>query len=164
MVSSKARSVYQKTEAQADIDPVKLIHLMYERALIHLELAEKAIKEKNPRARGENLGKAIAIVTELLASVKEGDDSEVAGFLRGLYTAILVELPKVSTNNDLIILRRAHGYIAKLKEIWEQGVMSRHGSPKEAHHDNEEQLREVAGLGKPPSDLTHEKRSVSVAI
>lgn len=163
MVSSKVRSVYQQNEVQADVDPVKLIHLLFERALVHLEFAEKAIRENNPKSRGENLGKVIAIVTELLASVKEGDDSEVAGFLRGLYMAILQELPKVSMSNDLTVLLRTHGYIAKLKDIWEQGVMSRHGCDKDVR-TNDDELSSAVDGGPSHSETNHEKRSVSVAI
>ncbi|OGR08130.1 MAG: flagellar export chaperone FliS [Deltaproteobacteria bacterium RIFOXYD12_FULL_50_9] len=160
MVSSKARNTYQHTEAQAEIDPAKLIHLLYERALLHLELAEKAIREDNPKNRGENLGKGIAIVTELLASVKEGDDSEVADFLSGLYKAILVELPKVSMTNDLAILQRAHSYIAKLKEIWEQSVMPKTGNKKyEASSGETADLRQY-----PLGSVASERSGVSVSI
>ena len=59
--------------------------------------------------------------------MKEDDDSEAAAFLRGLYGAILTELPKVAVNNDAEILRRAKGYIARLKEIWEETAMREQG-------------------------------------
>lgn len=123
MVSSKVRNAYRQTESQAKIHPVKLIHLMYERVLTHLDLAQEAVKTKDPRGRGENLGKVIAIITELNASIRTEDDSEAAQFLRGLYAAILVELPKVSISNDLQILQKTHGYMKRLKEIWEETAM-----------------------------------------
>lgn len=97
---------------------------MYERTLVHLDMAIIGIENKNPQMRGENLGKAIAIITELNASVKEDDDSEVALFLRGLYNAILVELPKAAVNNDEQILRQTISYIRRLKEIWEETAMA----------------------------------------
>ena len=127
MYSSRMRKAYNQTEAQTNIHPVKLIHLLYERALTHLEFARDAIKDGNPKKRGENIGKTIAIITELNASVDEKDESEAAGILRGLYGAILVELPKVALEGDLNILRRAYNYIAKLKEIWEQTAMQEEG-------------------------------------
>jgi flagellar protein FliS len=123
MVMKNVRDAYQKTEAQSRIHPVKLIHLLYSRVLTHLELAEEAILKNEPRKRGENLGKAIAIVAELHASVDPEDTSEAAAFLRGLYEAILGELPKVGASKDVEVLRRAHGYLARLKEIWEQEAM-----------------------------------------
>ena len=124
MNSVKVRNAYRKAESQAKIHPVKLIHLMYDRILTHLELAEDGISGNDPKMRGENLGKAIALVTELYASIKEDDITEAAQFLRGLYNAILIELPKVSVSGDVQILRQTHIYITRLKEIWEQTAMA----------------------------------------
>ena len=120
-------NAYRKSEKQATIHPVKLIHMLYERVLTHLEHTELGIKENDPRKRGENLGKAIAIVTELNASVKQDDDSEATRFLKVLYTAILMELPKVSIAGDVKILQRSHAYLKELKQIWEQTAMREHG-------------------------------------
>lgn len=124
MNSAKARNAYRQSEVQSKIHPVKLIHLMYERTLVHLDMAIVGIENKNPQLKGENLGKAIAIITELNASVKEHDESEAALFLRGLYNAILMELPKAAVNNDAQVLRQTVTYINRLKEIWEETAMA----------------------------------------
>ena len=124
MNSAQARNAYRQSESQSKIHPVKLIHLMYERTLVHLDRAIIGIEKNNPQLRGENLGKAIAIIAELNASVKEDDNSEVALFLRGLYNAILVELPKAGANNDAQIVRQTVNYITRLKEIWEETAMA----------------------------------------
>ena len=123
MNTAKVRSAYQKSEAQSQIHPVKLIHLLYERVLVHLELAEQGIAANDIKARGENLSKAIAIISELNASIKDADDSEVAGFLRSLYSAILLELPKASISNDVEIVRCSRRYMQRLLEIWESTAM-----------------------------------------
>lgn len=127
MVARQVLNAYRKTEVQADIHPVKLIHMLYERVLTHLEQAELGIRESDPKKRGENLGRAIAIITELNASIKQEDDSEAAQFLRGIYGAILVELPKVSVYGDVKILRRSYSYLEELKGIWEQTAMREEG-------------------------------------
>lgn len=101
----------------------QLIHALFKAALERLRLAKEGIEEKNIQKRGENLSKAIAIVTELNASVDTTMTDESTLFLRGLYAAILAELPKVSLTNDVTIITRSHGYISKLKEIWETQVM-----------------------------------------
>jgi flagellar protein FliS len=102
----------------------QLIHTLYKAALERLNLAKEGIKENNVQKRGENLSKAIAIVSELNASVDATMTDESTVFLRGLYAAILAELPKVSLTNDVTILERSHGYLSKLKEIWETQVMA----------------------------------------
>lgn len=127
MVTNQVVNAYRKSSKHASIHPVKLIHMMYERVLTHFEHAEAGVKEGDPKKRGENLGKAIAIITELNASVKHDDGSEAARFLRGLYNSILVELPKVSVSGDIRTLRQAHQYIAELKKIWEETAMSENG-------------------------------------
>lgn len=123
MVGQKALDAYRTTEKQGEISPVKLIHMLYERVLVHLTLAEEGIREQTSKKRGENLGKAIAIITELQASIKSEDHSEAALFLRGLYGAILAELPKVSISQDVQVLRQARSYLERLKQIWEETAM-----------------------------------------
>lgn len=127
MVMRNGIDAYRKTEKQAEIHPVKLIHMLYERVLAHLEEAEHGIVKKDPKMRGENLSKSIAIITELNASLKPDDESEAAQFLRGLYMAILVELPKVSVSGDVQILRQTHRYMRQLKTVWEQTAMKENG-------------------------------------
>ena len=123
MVGQKVLNAYRTMEKQAEIHPVKLIHMLYERVLVHLKLAEEGIREETPKKRGENLGKAIAIITELQASIKSEDHSEAAQFLRGMYGAILMELPRVSVSQDVKILRQAGTYLERLKQIWEETAM-----------------------------------------
>lgn len=120
MNSMQACLAYRQVGVKAKIHPVKLIAMMYERVLLHLQMAEEGIKENKPQKRGEHLGKSIAIITELYSSVKEGDETDAAEFLRGLYSSILLELPKVSISNDIGILEQTIRYIKRLKDIWEQ--------------------------------------------
>jgi flagellar secretion chaperone FliS len=124
MIPAQARDAYRRSETQGrNISPEKLIHLLYERALKHLHYAGEGMGEKNPRKRGEHLGKAIAFVTELNASLDLEKGGEAAIFLRGLYQAILVELSKVSVTNDVEVIKRTCRYLQRLKDIWEQTVM-----------------------------------------
>jgi flagellar protein FliS len=103
--------------------PEQLILLLYKGALDRIELTRQAIKENDIQKRGENLGKVIAIVSELNASLNPEMEDEGTRFLRGLYAAILAELPKVSVTNDITILERTASYLGKLKEIWQTDVM-----------------------------------------
>jgi flagellar protein FliS len=107
------------------MDPEQLILMLFRGALDRIRLAGEGIMENNIQKRGENLSKAIAIVSELNSSVDTTMNDENTQFLRGLYSAILTELPKVSLTNDMEILRRTHAYISKLKEIWETDVMGK---------------------------------------
>jgi len=109
------------------MDPKRLILMLYDGALKHMRIAKEGVDEGNIQKRGENLGRAIAIVSELNACLDTSIEDESVEFLRGLYAAILTELPKVSIKNDVQILDRSYSYISKLKEIWEKDVM---GTPE----------------------------------
>lgn len=105
--------------------PEQLILLLYKGAIDRLKLTMEGIEEKNIKKKGENLSKVIAIVSELNASVDTKMNDESTLFLRGLYNSILMELPKVSFNNDIEILKQTEAYISKLKKIWETDVMAK---------------------------------------
>lgn len=107
------------------MEPEELILLLFNGALTRLRLAREGIKEKDIQKKGENLSKAIAVISELNASVDSTMTDESTRFLRGIYTAILTELPKATLNNDLKILDRSEAYISRLKEIWETNVMAK---------------------------------------
>ena len=107
------------------MDPEQLILLLYKGALSRLKLAREGINERDVKKKGENLSKAIAIISELNASVDSKMEDESTQFLRGLYTAILNELPKVTLNDDLAILKQTEKYISELKDIWEKDVMAK---------------------------------------
>lgn len=168
MHTAKARSAYQTSEAQAQIHPVKLIHLLYERVLVHLEFAEKGTIAKNVKERGENLSKAIAIISELNASIKDGDDSDAAGFLRGLYSAILLELPKVGITGDVEIIRQSYRYLNQLREIWESTAMMEAGLSKTPQdRGGEQNTAETAptspGGGEPPGSRPNKFKTMDAA-
>ena len=105
--------------------PEQLILLLYKGALERIALTRKAIEENDIRKRGENVSRVIAIVAELNAAVDPEMQDEGTRFLRGLYTAILAELPKVSMSNDTAVLDRTEKYLTRLKAIWENDVMGK---------------------------------------
>lgn len=129
---SQATVAYKTTNVMTT-DPNKLILMLYEGGIKFLLLTRKGILEKNKVVRGENLHKVLGIVTELLSSV-EGD-TEQAVFLRGLYNAMLIELAKVNLTNDLKIIELSIKYLAQLKNIWEQEVMTKAAHAQQVQSD-----------------------------
>ncbi|MBF0389467.1 MAG: flagellar export chaperone FliS [Desulfamplus sp.] len=111
------------------MSPEQLILMLYKGALFKLQLVKQGIEENNIQKRGENLSKVISIIAELNASINPDIADESTNFLRGLYSAILIELPKVSLTNDIEIVNRTERYISKLKDIWENDVMGKKAAP-----------------------------------
>ena len=104
-------------------DPFKLILLLYDACLKHLFLTRDAMKEGDIKARGEHLGKAIQIISELINSLSDDHEDEAVSFLHGLYMAIIKELGKVSVTNDITTVELSIKYVAQLRHIWKEHVM-----------------------------------------
>jgi len=124
MAASTGYDMYRNSHFKG-MDPKNLILMLYDGAIKHIRLAKEGIKENNIPKRGENLGRAISIISELNASLDPDIRDDAIEFLRGLYAAILVELPKVSISNDTEILRRAETYMEQLRSIWKTNVMAK---------------------------------------
>jgi len=146
------------------MSPEQLILLLYKAALDRIQKAKEGIQENNIQKRGENLSKAIAIISELNASVDPNMTDESTQFLRGLYASILAELPKVSITNDTEILRRSYDYIAGLKDIWEKDVMGKEktNSQKPALKTVKPAMRPMNGNSYPGATGPTSFRSFSV--
>jgi len=123
MVHGNALNSYYKAQVYDEIDPNRLILMLYEGAIKRIKLAMEGLKNDNPKLRGENLGKAIAIVAELNACLDKNIQTEEITFLKSLYAKMLIELPKVSVTHDIKTLDRAEKYLTELKRIWETTVM-----------------------------------------
>ncbi len=122
MALSTRYETYRQSHYEG-MDPKRLILMLYDGALQHIRLAREAIQTGNVQKRGESLSKVIAIVSELNASLDSRYQDEPIRFLRGLYAAILTEMPKVSLTNDITILDRTEAYVEQLKTIWTSTVM-----------------------------------------
>lgn len=136
MIPEHARNTYRSVEAMAEPPrPAKLVHMLFERCLVHLKMAGEGVLENDARKRGESLGKVVDIIAGLNGSLNMEQGKDAAVFLRGLYESILLELPKVAITNDIEILKRAYRYVKKLKEVWEQTALKESGQEDVAGHD-----------------------------
>lgn len=128
------------------MSPEHLILLLYKGALDHINRAIDGVNENNPKKRGEHVSKVISIISELNSSLDTTVKDESIDFLSGLYNAILLELPKVSLNNDVKILMLTRRYITQLKTIWENDVMK---SPAKAAREAAAPSAQPAGPRRP---------------
>lgn len=120
-MNKQAVKAYKSTQVMTT-DPYKLILMLYDACIKNLFHARDAVAENNRVRRGETLSKAIDILSELFSSVQ--GETEQAKFLRGIYTAMMLELPKVNLTNDIKTLDLAIKYVAQLRSIWKEQVMA----------------------------------------
>jgi flagellar protein FliS len=127
-----ALSSYQKVQVSSEINPQKLILMLYDGAIKRISFAREGVIKKDPKQRGENLSKAIAIISELNASLRNIEGEEIS-FLRSLFLVMMQELCKVSLTNDVQTLDRANKYLMELKRIWETSVMGQKETAKSSN-------------------------------
>ncbi len=130
---NRCATTYQNTNITTT-DPNRLITMLYDAAIKNLLLAREGILKKDVTMRGEHLGKAISIITELLSSVQGDPEEEAVAFLRGLYSSMLKELIKVNIHNKTKPVELSIKYIAQLKDIWQKQVIQ--GSEKNRQEKN----------------------------
>ena len=131
MVYGNALQSYQKAQVSGEADPQKLILMLYEAGIKRLHMAKDGMESDDIKKRGENIGKVIAIISELNASLDENIQTEEINFLRSLYMTMMTELTKVSLTNDIVTVDRAIRYLKELKRIWETSVMKHPPSVKQ---------------------------------
>ncbi len=154
MSSATNMNIYLNNHYEG-MTPEKLIQMLYRGALRNLSLAREGINENNPRKRGEHLSKTIAIVSELYSSLNPEMTDESTQFLRGLYSNMLVELPKISISNDIKTLDLAYSYLERLDQIWKQEVMGKNHvkqfseTESNEHDRNKNTKKKIKKIGNP---------------
>ncbi|MDY0164400.1 flagellar export chaperone FliS [Desulfobotulus sp.] len=151
MSAATAYKTYQSNHFDG-MDPRRLILMLYDGALRFLKGAREGALENNPQKRGENLGRAIAIIGELQASLNPNMNDDATEFLRGLYTSILTELPKASLNNNVKPIEQTERYIAQLRKIWAEQVMALPAAETNAVKTTLNQQPAAAPAAKAPAD------------
>ena len=134
----QALSAYKKSAVNTIQDPQRLIKMLFEKAIVELNLAKDSFHE--PRRLSQHLGKVIAIVGELQSGLNFEKGGEAAQFLYGLYGAMIRELSKVdgSDEGQVGTLDLAQRYLAELKRIWAEQVL--HQTPPEEKKGAEAQV------------------------
>ncbi len=95
-----------------------LIPLMYEHLLAHLRRAKIQIEQKDLEGKGESIGRATTIVTELLATLDMERGGEIANRLAALYTFFSSELLRIGKTLDLKSLEKITVMVSDLHESW----------------------------------------------
>lgn len=155
-----ALSSYQKVQVSSEVNPQKLILMLYDGAIKRIHFAREGVINKDPKQRGENLSKAIAIISELNASLHNIEDESIS-FLRSLFLAMMQELCKVSVTNDIQTLDRANKYLMELKRIWETSVMGL-GSTAQNTNFNTAQKKEVSSMSYSGYEKLGQKTSIAI--
>lgn len=95
--------------------PERLVLLLFDHLVVHLHRVRIAIDGNDIAVRTTSLGKARAIVSELLATLDFERGGRIAADLSGLYTFLLSEMLDVGVNRDVRKVQRLSDIVETLR-------------------------------------------------
>ena len=116
---SFALAQYRSTKT-ATASPVRVLVQLYEAAIRFLHEGADAIEAKDYKTKGERLGKAHRIVTELQASLDEQHAPELCQQLSALYDFCLSRISHGNAKLDAAAVREAAKILSELHAGWRE--------------------------------------------
>lgn len=108
-------AAYQRESILTE-SPVGLVVKVYQGALTSLERARRAAAAGDANTFRSQLGKASALVSELLGALDHEHGGEIAERLSALYEFILTQLLRPTSTPDVVPVERAERLLSTLKE------------------------------------------------
>ena len=112
---------YQNTQVTT-ATPEKILIMLYDGAIKFTLLAQERMKQKDLAGKGLYIGKAMAIVNELMATLNHEIGGTVAVDLERLYVYLINEFTSANINNELVPLENAHKILVMLRDTWKDAT------------------------------------------
>jgi len=122
MNASQALNAYRSVGAHGavtDASPHRLVNMLFEGAMDRVATARGAMERGDQQTQGEALGKAIAIIDNLRASLDLQQGGELAQRLRDLYDYMETRLLTAGQERDVDALSEVHGLLGEIRAGWE---------------------------------------------
>lgn len=113
----------------ATTDKVQIVLMLYDGALNHLKMAKRRIEIGDILSKGQHLGKATLIITELSNVLDMEKGGEISGNLRNLYNYVLQRLLFANSNNSIEAIEDAERIISTLRDGWKEMMKEIKQSP-----------------------------------
>lgn len=98
--------------------PAKLLLMAYDGAIRFCRIGGEKMRECKLDEQNTNINKAIAVVCELLSTLKEEHNPPLVARLRSLYTYVIEKLAHANLNQDEAALNEATKILTDLREAW----------------------------------------------
>jgi flagellar protein FliS len=120
MAVSNPYQAYQENSVLT-ASPGDLTLMLYNGCLKFLNLAKKAIEEKNITEKNTNLQKAQNIINELMVTLNM--DIEISKQMMALYDFVRIKLIEANVKNDLAALEEAESIMIEFRDTWKEVIM-----------------------------------------
>jgi flagellar protein FliS len=124
--AQQALKSYQTVGAHTQVaaaDPYRLVQLMLANVAERLAAAHGHMERGEIARKGEQISKAIAVLSALDSSLNFELGGEIAANLHSLYEYMVVRLAKANADNDLAGLDEVAGLARNIKDGWD-GIAS----------------------------------------
>jgi flagellar secretion chaperone FliS len=120
--NQQALRSYQSIGAHAQVtaaDPYRLVQLLLANVIDRLAAARGHMERRETARKGEQISKAIAVLTALDSSLNMEQGGEIADNLRRLYEYMSLRLVKANLEDDASGLDEVLGLVRNIKEGWD---------------------------------------------
>ncbi len=100
----------------------RILLMLYEGAVKFARFAKNGIEKNNPKIKGENISKMMAILTELDCALDRESGEVLADNLSGLYRYMMDRLTFANIKNNMGALDEVERLLLELKEAFEEGA------------------------------------------
>jgi flagellar protein FliS len=119
MTFHRAIDMYRHVEVET-AHPLKLVIMAYKEAVAAIDRAMAALEGKDYRGKSQEIQKAMALISELLAALDMERGGELAMSLSSLYAYFLKRLLAGDVKKDMKALMEVRVHLAGLQESWEK--------------------------------------------
>lgn len=119
---------YKRQDIQT-ATPGKLVVMLYDGALKHLDLAKSAYEQNDYESKVHAIGKCRAIVLELLGALDFEKGGDIAKNLQSVYLYTLSRLRDADMKKDTQALLETRSILADLREAW--ATILKKGEPQQ---------------------------------
>lgn len=126
-------NAYKQNSGNTIISKEQLLLKLYAGSLNFIRLARRGMEEKNPKIKGENISKILAIMTELDCALDMETGGEMAENLSMLYRHIMYTLVNANIADDMEALDQVETIISEIKEGFEEVVQLNKANPELPH-------------------------------
>jgi flagellar protein FliS len=113
----KSLNPYQNTQVTTAA-PEKILIMLYDGAIKFTLLAQERLKQNDLEEKGLYIGKALAIISELMVTLNHEIGGEIAANLEKLYIYLIGEYTSANLNNDMAPLDNALKIMSLLRDTW----------------------------------------------
>ncbi|MCX8053320.1 MAG: flagellar export chaperone FliS [Armatimonadetes bacterium] len=124
---------YQQNQLMT-ASPAKLLIAAYDGAIRFCRVALEKMREGRFDEQSLNINKALAIICELLSTLREDVEPTLVGRLKMLYTYVIERLAYANLNQDGPALEEAIRILGQLRETWSEAdqIIQRENQREEA--------------------------------